>query len=271
MKALSRICWPLVVAVGVSGCGTTYEIPSLGDTGTQRAKLLFEEGQQEGARRQLSDAAAQRRFQRVKAKVAPVGKAVCEHAAKDKADAVCDVDLAIDHSLNERNAYFTYKDNAPIIRVTMPLLKDSASDDEVAFVVGHEYGHLIGKHIEKQQQQAMVGALILGSIAVAAGASADYYDPNLVDASVALGAAAGSMAYSQSYELESDTVGTYIVHAAGYDPLDGAKFFARAEDAKTEAGKLSFWGTHPPDEKRVATVLATIERIENDIGLKKAE
>ncbi|MGR3647552.1 MAG: M48 family metalloprotease [Shimia sp.] len=271
MQRLIKMGLPLVVAVAMSACGTTYELPTLDETDAHRAKLLFEEGQSEGARRQLSNSAAERRFNRVKAKIAPVGNAMCKEVAKDKPDMRCDVDVAIDRKMKVRNAYFTYQDNAPIIRVTMPLLKDSASDDEIAFVIGHEYGHLIGKHIEKQQTQALVGALILGTIAAAAGASADYYDPSLVDSSMAIGAAVGSMAYSQTYELESDTVGTYITHAAGYDPVEGAKFFARPEDTKSEAGNLSFWGTHPPDEKWVATVLATIEQIEAKVALKKKQ
>ena len=77
-----------------------------------------------------------------------------------------------------------------------------------------------------------------------------------------LGAAVGQKAYSQSYELESDVIATHITKAAGYDPIEGAKFFARPEDAKTEAGNLSFWGTHPPDALRLATVIETAKAAE---------
>lgn len=76
-----------------------------------------------------------------------------------------------------------------------------------------------------------------------------------------LGARLGNKAYSQTFELESDVVGTHIAHAAGYDPLLGARFFARPEAARSGSGRLSFWGTHPPDVRRIATVLATMERI----------
>ncbi len=68
-----------------------------------------------------------------------------------------------------------------------------------------------------------------------------YYDANAVMQSVEAGAALGSQAYSQSYELESDTLGTRITAAAGYDPVKGAMFFARPEAAKTTSGKLSFY------------------------------
>lgn len=179
--------------------------------------------------------------------------------------------LQIDREMKQRNAYFTYDGKEPVIRISMPMLQDSASDDEVGFILGHEYGHLIGRHIQKQQQQALAGALLLGVITAAATVNSASYNPNTVSQSMDVGAAASAMAYSQTYELESDTLGTRIARAAGYDPVKGAKFFARAEAARTSAGNLSFWGTHPPDAKRLATVLATMQQIDAKIGLQKAQ
>ncbi|WP_145963080.1 M48 family metalloprotease, partial [Mangrovicoccus ximenensis] len=104
-------------------------------------------------------------------------------------------------------------------------------------------------------------AILLGTLAAmgnaAAAANGQSYDPNAVGNSVALGYALGDRAYSQTYELESDTIGTFIAREAGYDPVTGARFFARDEDARSGNGKLSFWGTHPPDFRRVAAVIAT--------------
>ncbi|MGR3602014.1 MAG: M48 family metalloprotease [Heliomarina sp.] len=269
-RLLSVMGFPLLTA-----CGTTYELPELGESQSQKAALMFADARKEGARRQISNSAAEARFARVARKIAPVGKAVCEQAAADQAGVNCNVNVAIDRDMSERNAYFTYKDKQPVIRLSMPLLRDSVNDDEVAFVMSHEYGHLIGRHIEKQQQQALAGAIILGAVAAAATAQTTpygtYYDTSVVNDSMMIGAAAGQMAYSQSYELESDTLGTRIAHAAGYDPVAGAKFFARPEPAKASAGKLSFWGTHPPDAKRVATVLATVDQIDNKVALRKVK
>jgi len=143
---------------------------------------------------------------------------------------------------------------------------DARSEDELAFVMGHEFGHHIATHIQKQQQQAMVGAIALGTLTAVAQANNQYSDPYAdqlaIESSMALGAALGNMAYSQAYELEADVIGTYITRSAGYDPVKGAKFFARPEPVRSTDGKLSFWGTHPPDSKRLATVIATVERIE---------
>ncbi len=234
---------------------------------------MFADAQNENVRPQLSVTAAEHRFTRVARRVRPVAEGFCQQVMAERANVNCSARIEIDRELLERNAYFTYVDDVPVVRMTLPLLRDTRNDDEVAFVLGHEYGHLIGRHIEKQQQQQVAGALILGSIAAAANAQTaaygGYTDPNLVNRSVELGAAVGAVAYSQTYELESDTLGTHIAHASGYDPIKGARYFARPEDARTKSGKLSFWGTHPPDEKRLATVLATHQHIEDGKSLAR--
>ncbi|MDK3017441.1 M48 family metallopeptidase [Pseudodonghicola flavimaris] len=271
MSRFSRFFAALGICGLTTACGTTYQLPELGAGQSDTATRMFAEARAEGPRQPLSAAAAERRFQRVAARIQPTGRRYCETLAREGSSIDCNVALEIDRKMKQRNAYFTYDGKAPVIRISMPMLQDSASDDEVAFILGHEYGHLIGRHIQKQQQQALAGALILGVITAAATANASSYNPNTVSQSMDLGAAAGSMAYSQTYELESDTLGTRIADAAGYDPVKGAKFFARSEAARTTAGNLSFWGTHPPDAKRLATVLATKQQIDANIGLQKVQ
>lgn len=272
---MRKIVTTLVAAALLSGCGTTYVLPELDDNSASRAQLLFDEAKSDTNRGLSSAAVAEGRFNRVSKRVRPVAVKLCEQETVKLKDFDCDVSVQIDWKMEQRNAYFTYLDGDPVIRLSMPILRDAKSDHEVAFIMSHEYGHLIGRHIEKQKQQAMVGALILGALTAYSNAQAasagTYYDPNAVGRNMEIGAAAGSMVYSQTYELESDTLGTRIAAAAGYDPVEGAKFFARAENAKTEAGKLSFWGTHPPNSKRLATVIAVNDQIRAHKGLEKKQ
>lgn len=264
----------LILVGGLSACGTTFQLPELGVAQTQQATQMFAAAQTQGARPTLSTGAAEQRFRRVAGRIKLAGGKYCVALTAEQEGFNCNVNVAIDREMTQRNAYFTYINSQPIIRISMPMLRDTQSDDEVAFVLGHEYGHLIGRHIEKQQQQAVAGALILGTITAAANSYSasygGYYDTDAVGQSVELGAALGTQAYSQSYELESDALGTRIATAAGYDPIKGAMFFARPEAAKTSAGNLSFWGTHPPDEKRLATVIATSDEIKANVGLRKS-
>lgn len=263
----------LIALLSLTACGTTYQLPEISAETDSRADALFTTARASGRPAYTPDSQAIARYQRVSARIAPVASSLCQRETADRAGFDCNVQIGVDTSMPIRNAYFTYANTSartgPRIMVTVPMLRDIQNDDELAFILGHEFGHLIGRHIEKQQQQAAVGMLIMGTLAAAASANNPYSDPDLVSDSMNAGAALGSVAFSQTYELESDTLGTLIARSAGYDPVKGSMYFARAEAAKTEAGQFSFWGTHPPDRKRVATVLATVDQIEAQNGIAR--
>jgi hypothetical protein len=138
-------------------------------------------------------------------------------------------------------------------------LQGTRNDDEVAFVTGHEAGHHIAKHIDKQKQQELAGALILGMAAAYAGDGNpnQYQAQRDVENAMNTGAALGGHAYSQTYELEADILGAYIAEAARYDAEKGSLIFARRDgrdgDAKVN-GAMSLWSTHPRSPQRLATV-----------------
>ncbi|SEI03941.1 M48 family metallopeptidase [Paracoccus alkenifer] len=275
--ALGRLLSPVLALCGLlAGCGTTYDMPGVDKAATNRAGILFAQAQVAPPRSPASARTGEERFNRVARRVQPVAEQLCRQELAPSKQVDCAVALELDRTMAERNAYFTYAkpgNKAPVIRLTVPMLQDVESDDEVAFILGHEYGHLIGQHIAKQQQQAMAGALILGAITAygnaQAAAAGQSHDPNAISRSVELGAAVGQVAYSQTYELESDMLGTRIAAAAGYDPVKGAQFFARSESTRSKAGQLSFWGTHPPDSKRLAMVIATMAEIEGKQALAR--
>lgn len=273
--ALRGAAIPIVLSL-LTACGTTYSIPPADDATTGVASKMFAEARSTPSRTPANSATGEARFNRVASRVVPVARQLCQQETAEQRNFRCDVSVEIDRAMAERNAYFTYIDGQPTIRMSLPMLQDTANDDEVAFIMSHEFGHLIGRHIHKQQQQQLAGALILGTIAAVANADAaaagQAYDPATVDRAVEVGAAVGGVAYSQTYELESDMLGTRIAAAAGYDALLGARFFARPEDTKSQSGtSLSFWGTHPSNEKRLATVIATQAQIDSQVALARKQ
>lgn len=267
---------PLAMIAFLSGCGTTYVMPEISTDVTNRSNVLFAEANAAPPRQPSSTRSGSNRFQRVINRVEPVASQFCEQEFSGQEPIDCNVRLEIDTVMNNRNAYFTYagpKNTDPVIRFTVPMLQDAKSDDEIAFILGHEYGHLVGQHIIKKQKQELAGALVLGVLAAYGNAQAAsvgaYYDPNAVNDSMELGATIGQVAYSKTYELESDMIGTRITAAAGYDPIEGAKYFARDEAVQSSSGNLSFWGTHPSDAQRVEVVLATMEQIRAERTLSR--
>jgi Zn-dependent protease with chaperone function len=246
----------------LAACGTSYEMPVTGAADEAAARQALAQGET-AAGPTLSPAAAMATFRRATARTEPAAEAFCRQRIDPSRRATCDVEIRIDpRDSDQPNAYQTYEDGRPVIAFNKAFINDMRNEDEVAFVIGHEMGHHMAAHIDKRQGQAVAGALIVGALAGIAG---NAIDPDMSDqamrrtigAGMAVGALGGSRAYSQTYELEADTIGVYIALAAGYDPERGARIFARGAAARNPDGSLNFLATHPPSARRLAQVSAT--------------
>lgn len=254
----------------LTACGTTYNVPELSNQQEADAQAIFNQERDlafAASHPTKSSQASVAQFNNVIRRMEPAAEKFCRAHAVDRKGFDCNIEIVVDTKMSFANAYQTYApDGTAIVAFTLPMIADARNEDEIAFVLGHEMGHHLAEHLKKQEQQRMAGALIAGMAMAAAGAydttTPDYYQQQNIQNAALAGAALGGKAYSQTYELESDVIGTYIAKSAGYDPVVGARFFARPESPKQSNGQLSFWGTHPPDEKRLATVIATVAAIE---------
>ncbi|WP_298837556.1 M48 family metallopeptidase [uncultured Roseobacter sp.] len=197
------------------------------------------------ASQQVSPASS-RSFAQVVRTVEPVAERECR-ARTQRVN--CDFRILVDDRPNQPpNAFQTVdKSGRPIIAFTLALIDDARNADELAFVMGHEAAHHIRGHIARQQQNAVAGAVIAGSLAVLLGGT-----PTAVQEAQRSGAQVGARTYSKDFELEADALGTVIAARAGYDPVRGAKFFTRIPDPGDR-----FLGTHPPNAQRIETVRRT--------------
>ncbi|TCL08850.1 peptidase M48-like protein [Shimia isoporae] len=193
-----------------------------------------------------------------KAKLAPItarmeGVAERECRARTPAGTNCDYKISVDERPNQpANAYQTLdKTGRPLIIFTPTLIAQTRNQDELAFVMGHEAAHHIAGHIGKTQNNAALGAILLGAAAAAAGV-----DGSALDMAVNTGAQIGGRAYSKNFELEADALGTIIAHKSGYNPVRGAEFFARIPDPGNQ-----FLGTHPPNAARMQIVRETVAKL----------
>ena len=171
-------------------------------------------------------------------------------AARKPPIRTCDFAILVDRDPRVgANAFQTIdRSGRPIIILTLGLVAILESQDELAFVLGHEAGHHIARHIPQQQQSAAEGARVFGEIAMAGGGNARD-----VARAAELGAAVGARSYSRSAELEADAIGTLIAFRAGYDPVAGAQLFTRLPEPE-----LRFLSTHPPNAERMRVVRRTL-------------
>lgn len=190
-------------------------------------------------------------FVAVMGRVEPVAESYCR---EKRPDLNCDFRIVIDDRAGAPPNAFHTLDPAtgqPLIGFTLSLIADARNADELAFILGHEAGHHMAGHIPRSQNNAMTGALILGTIAALGGGNA-----GMVQSAQELGASVGSRRYSKDFELEADVIGTLIALRAGYDPERGAQFFGRLPDPGN-----TFLGSHPPNTQRVEVVRRTVAEV----------
>lgn len=186
-------------------------------------------------------------FREVIDQVEPVAEQVCREQTPGQ---LCDFAVYVDRDPQSGvNAFHTIDDNGqPAIIFTIGLIAVAANTDELAFVMGHEAGHHIGRHLPQVQASADLGAQILTQIARASG-----INEAALGGVAQVGAVVASRQYGRQAELEADAIGTIIAQRAGYDPLRGADFFTRIPDPAR-----SFLATHPPNAQRIETVRWTL-------------
>ncbi len=145
------------------------------------------------------------------------------------------------------------------IFMTDALFDKLSTEAEIAGVLAHEIGHVVGRHgaehLAKQQlTQGLTGAAVI--------ASSDPERPGSSRTNAMVAMAVGqlvSMKYGRSDELESDRLGVRFMAEAGYDPNAMIQVMnVLAESAK--GGKTpEFFSTHPNPENRVAEIQKAIK------------
>lgn len=188
-------------------------------------------------------------YQRVAKRVEPVAESICRSFSKDQRAGFCDFQLKVDQNPKAPpNAYQSIgRDGRPVITFNINMLRTVKNDHEVAFIMGHEAGHQIARHLLQKRNNAQAGA-ILGAILVGAAGGNPQSGADL-------GGFIGAQSYSKAFELQADRIGAHIAYRSGYDPLIGARSFQRT------GGSNSLLSTHPPGPDRYQTVVRTVQEI----------
>ena len=140
------------------------------------------------------------------------------------------------------------------VSITLGLLRRLRSEAELAGVLGHEIGHVVGRHGAEQLSKQQFAQTLVGAAVIAA------YDPNRPGSSAqnaAIAAAIGqlvTMRFGRQDELESDALGVQMMSQSGYDPR-GMTALLQILSQSDEGGRPpEFFSTHPNPENRIARV-----------------
>jgi len=136
------------------------------------------------------------------------------------------------------------------IFITYALLSKLENEDQVAGVLGHEIGHVLGKHsAERVASSELWKTISMGAeVGAGAGAAAGAIGQNIL-----LGNGRGD-------ELESDDLGVKFMINAGYDPNEMIGVMQILKNAAGPNRQPEFQSTHPDPENRIEKIKESIRK-----------
>ena len=138
------------------------------------------------------------------------------------------------------------------------------NDSQVATVMGHEVGHVAGRHGAERYSQRIAAGVAMTATAVALD-QADVRFKNEIAGILGVGLQFGVLLpYSRRHEIEADRLGLRYMAAAGYEPREALTFWEKMTDLGDKRQKPpEFLSTHPSDETRIRVLHEEIKRLEN--------
>ena len=132
------------------------------------------------------------------------------------------------------------------------LLSAADNEGQLAGVVGHEIAHVAMRHGTNQVSKAnllqLPAALASGVLGGGGGLIGQ-----LAQLGIGLGANSILLKYSRDAESDADALGARIMSAAGYNPIEMARFFEKLEAEGGQRGP-QFLSDHPNPGNRVKAV-----------------
>ncbi len=261
--ALSLALLALVACSGVDRPG----VPATGAERQEARRLL--QASAIPQQRRLGEAAQHALLARVVRHIRPAAHRVCLRMQ----GANCGAILTRRPVRSRSRQINAHVDGSHRVTMNAGLLSAAGSDQEIAAVLAHEYGHVIADHVDKRMKDATAGALgglVAGTLAGALICSRSDRDcfGDMTQTGGSLGVGIGVLSYSQQHELEADYYSALILAEAGVPLKAGEQMLMRL--ARTKEGREGSYGplgmamarTHPANDERIARWIANRHALE---------
>lgn len=135
--------------------------------------------------------------------------------------------------------------------ITQGLLKNLTSEAQLAGVLAHEIGHVVGRHSAAHVAKSNLTQGLAGAATIAS------YDPDHPGSSVAKAAIAAAIVkviglrFSRNDELEADKLAVEFTPKAGYDPRAMIGVMQMLQKQEGRNSTPEFMSTHPDPGNRI--------------------
>ena len=248
----------VAVAGGLTGCATNP------DTGDSQLLLVGESALNQQAASSWAEAKSKQKTTtdpRYLGRLKNVGRRIARGARRDKQSwdyAVLDSDT--------KNAFVLPGNRVGFYKGMMDF---TDNDDQVAAIMGHEVGHVAGKHAAARMSQNMIGqgavmgATILGGAQMQkkckqATSRQEYNqcmrganrNTQMLNQALGLGFMVGiALPFSRKHESQSDLLGARYMQRAGYNPYEAVRLWEKMAESSTRR-QPEFLSTHPDPSRR---------------------
>jgi predicted Zn-dependent protease len=135
------------------------------------------------------------------------------------------------------------------IFITTALLGRLNSEAQLAGVLGHEVGHVVGRHGSEHLAKQQLGGALANAVGIA---TSDGYGGGRQAQVVAQAVNQMlSLKYGRNDELESDRLGLAFMTEAGYDPRGLVQLMQILDSSRSGGEPPEFLSTHPNPGNRV--------------------
>jgi predicted Zn-dependent protease len=155
--------------------------------------------------------------------------------------------------------------------VTSGLLLFVQTEPELAAVLAHEIGHIVGRHSLNRIARVSLFTLLLDQVRGSGLISDDAAAQKFADSAMSLLFAVDARTfYSRDEEIEADLLGFHELTRAGWDPQGEVTLLARLAQASPEQGPLAaLIATHPNSSDRLLIVQNEYRAAGSPVGFRQ--